>query len=881
MNHEWDIEERIFKGANVGAIEATWKRLVQENSTNDAIPMHRSNDTRDGMLCAKQAVAFCGLAQNLLVPSLFRHAAAQPDPPFTKWWETVDEQSDIAIEVSYAFAAEEFSVQEEASTGTAGFVSHKQKYTHKGVVHVSYTVSDARNVVIGQYMWTSKVARRHQLEHQVTGHPPRTKRFSGLGPLFHIINGDPDCGENFCELVKHVTMQAPLHNDCVLKLHRAFQIFGEIHKFHLEMSTPFWTSGQMEAASRMFTDLFIPYTPFAHSVEAETNRLSDSMERLKPADPSPAASARPIAPTTPYRGLLKGVDKFYSTLVAAMRKFGPGAEVVHLFEVTILLDHVIKKMGDAFDEIYASYKLRLVECGGGALFSAQNLRVTLNTLKDRKARQEHKVHKGLFQYCDEDYVMTGYVSFPYKDDGGRVRFGKRHLLATMERVVPMTSDRGGMHTIDLGIQTLCVCGPHHIHVATLPNFPSQMPPRIKILGKGMYNGKPKIVMIGNTEGATNIVCSCFCGYLCPNFVQLVTATEHLSDGEFNSKLGLLNGKMTNVISQLREMAMAQHSICIDIVDFIPVLAAQLGFDEAEVESAGWPLHNCALELVKCGASLCNLESRRRHASDSSTLQDVLTEMQRLRKQIMESGKLQAERQKREAADQEREEEAKRCRTASCPSCDHSRYEAQSQVWKRNCMQCNAAHDDHDDDTAGQAVYRSLCAAENNPSASSHACGVAGAADRESHDEGVMVDDFDGSKQLNILKWLGKALEAENLGSATSYAILNANTPPMLAGDNIGKLPEESNTAPRATEYRQYGNTEEVQRFQLTLMMQNYHRQHKFLQVERYTLTVLYTRFTQQFASSLQMEDQHDVTKTFPKIDGVVNTALDKFASSLK
>ena len=104
---------------------------------------------------------------------------------------------------------------------------------------------------------------------------------------------------------------------------------------------------------------------------------------------------------------------------------------------------------------------------------------------------------------------------------------------------------------------------------------------------------------------------------------------------------------------------------------------------------------------------------------------------------------------------------------------------------------------------------------------------------------------------------------------------------MLAGDNIGKLPEESNTAPRATEYRQYGNTEEVQRFQLTLMMQNYHRQHKFLQVERYTLTVLYTRFTQQFASSLQMEDQHDVTKTFPKIDGVVNSALDKFASSLK
>ena len=28
--------------------------------------------------------------------------------------------------------------------------------------------------------------------------------------------------------------------------------------------------------------------------------------------------------------------------------------------------------------------------------SAQNLRVTLNTLKDRKARQEHRVYKGPF-----------------------------------------------------------------------------------------------------------------------------------------------------------------------------------------------------------------------------------------------------------------------------------------------------------------------------------------------------------------------------------------------------------------------------------------------------------------------------------------------------
>ena len=168
-----------------------------------------------------------------------------------------------------------------------------------------------------------------------------------------------------------------------------------------------------------------------------------------------------------------------------------------------------------------------------------------------------------------------------------------------------------------------------------------------------------------------------------------------------------------------------------------------------------------MELVKCGASLATWKAG--GASDNSTLQDVLTEMQRLRKQIMESGKLQAERQKREAADKEREEEAKRCRTASCPSCDHSRYEAQSQVWKRNCMQCNAAHDDHDDDTAGQAVPEPV--RRGKQPVRSIARGGAGAADRESHDEGVMVDDFDGSKQLNILKWLGKALGAENLRSA--------------------------------------------------------------------------------------------------------------------
>ena len=95
-------------------------------------------------------------------------------------------------------------------------------------------------------------------------------------------------------------MQAPLHNDCVLKLHRAFQIFGEIHKFHLEMSTPFgpvdiWR--RRRNVHRSFHTLHA----LAHSVEAETNRLSDSMERSNPPTRR-LLLRRPIAPTTPYRG---------------------------------------------------------------------------------------------------------------------------------------------------------------------------------------------------------------------------------------------------------------------------------------------------------------------------------------------------------------------------------------------------------------------------------------------------------------------------------------------------------------------------------------------------------------------------------------------------
>lgn len=878
MSYLWDIDEQIFKGADVGAIEKTWNRLVQENSTDDIIPLHRSNESRNGMLCAKQVVAFCGFAQNLLLPSLFRQAASQI-LPFSKWWESVDDKTDIAIEVTYAFDATRFKHTEEATEGR--FASHQVRYTHEGVVSVTYTVCNGSNAILGTYIWKSSVRLHHQTHNNVCGHPSQCKKFSGLGPLFHIVNGKLDCDQDFCELLRHVTEEAPLHNECVLKLRNAFQILQTMQQFHLDMSRLFWTSRHAQAATSLFTDIFIPYTPFVPNCEAETDKLAQSMTQLRPTTEASHEASKPSsAGSERHSGLLKGVEKFYATLVAAMRKFGSMTELVDLFQVSILLDHVIKRMDDGFNEIYTSYKLRLVECGGGALFSAKNLRATLNTLKDKKARQEYNVEKGLFQYCDEDYVMTGYVSFPYKNSNGRVHLGTRHLLSTMQQTIPMTEHRSGMHTIDLGIRCLHVKGAHHVHVATLPNFANQMPPRIKVFGKGMYNGKPKIVMIGNTEGAVNTVKSCFCGYLCPNFIQLVGATEQLSDVEFNSKLGLLNAQMTNMISQLREIAMAQHSVCIDIVDFIPVLATQLGFTETEVDNAGWPLHNCALELVKCGASLCNLEARRRNVSDTtSTLQEVLAEMQTLRQKIMESGKLQEERNRRRLNAEERDAHAKRRRTTSCPCCDDKEYEAQSNVWKRNCAVCNPACDDVLEEDC-EVVYRGL-AAQEPP----QACGVSGAPPstkfhEDTHDA-VVVDDFNGSKQLNILKYLGEKLDLENFGIATSYAILNVDTPPMLASDNIGALPEEANTAPTATQYHQYGNTEEVQRFQLTLMMENYYRQNKFLNVQRYTLTVLYTRFKQDLSSSLQMAQQYDITKTFPKTDAIINQALKQFAEKFQ
>tara|TARA_B100001996_G_C18367324_1_gene480228 strand:+ start:42 stop:644 length:603 start_codon:yes stop_codon:yes gene_type:complete len=199
---------------------------------------------------------------------------------------------------------------------------------------------------------------------------------------------------------------------------------------------------------------------------------------------------------------------------------------------------------------------------------------------------------------------------------------------------------------------------------------------------------------------------------------------------------------------------------------------------------------------------------------------------------------------------------------------------QAKKWTLLCETCNVAHEtcfEHENDEG--AVYRSLSAQE-------HACGVRGESAKQQQEEPDIVDDFDGSKQLNILKFLGAKLDEENLGHVTSYAILDANTPPMLASDNIGEMLEDVNTAPNPTQYRAYGQTEEVERFQLTLMMENYYRKHTKLDSERLTLTVLYTQFKQEFASSLQMADQHDITVTFPSTDRVVNAALDDFCKKL-
>ena len=66
-----------------------------------------------------------------------------------------------------------------------------------------------------------------------------------------------------------------------------------------------------------------------------------------------------------------------------------------------------------------------------------------------------------------------------------------------------------------------------------------------------------------------------------------------------------------MVSAARRVFLARHSLMIDVVDFVVVLAYQLGFDVKEVEECGWELHNLSIELVKSGCNFNNLQTVKR------------------------------------------------------------------------------------------------------------------------------------------------------------------------------------------------------------------------------------------------------------------------------
>ena len=217
-----DIEDKIFKGANFTDIERTWKRLAQESSVDGLVPFHCANAANSGMLCVKQVIAFCGFALNVVLPFMF--------PGDVKWWQVVDNNTDIALEITYAFDG----CTSEAEKSTSTYASQRLTYTHRGVVTVTYNVFD-KDKQLGTYVWKDTVKLTNQSTDVCRPQPATTKRFGGLGALFHIVNSELHCPDNFCALLESVTQEAPLHNDCVIKLHNAFEICLQIHLFHLKM----------------------------------------------------------------------------------------------------------------------------------------------------------------------------------------------------------------------------------------------------------------------------------------------------------------------------------------------------------------------------------------------------------------------------------------------------------------------------------------------------------------------------------------------------------------------------------------------------------------------------------------------------------------------
>ena len=61
----------------------------------------------------------------------------------------------------------------------------------------------------------------------------------------------------------------------------------------------------------------------------------------------------------------------------------------------VALDFVAKTAKSGFDDIYTSLKLRIIQCGGGFMFSPVYLPLTLNAFKDYAAEHDYGVKRAV------------------------------------------------------------------------------------------------------------------------------------------------------------------------------------------------------------------------------------------------------------------------------------------------------------------------------------------------------------------------------------------------------------------------------------------------------------------------------------------------------
>ena len=831
----------MFRKENIQEIKETWNHLQQSCWTEGKILLQDSHDGRDVARCVRQTIALLGLALSILVPHIFREETASK-----KWWVELLSCEDIAIRVTHDFVEGSHIVTQKEVKHKHAFASNQcEEFVHKCALRITFDILKGDEFCVSRYTW-SNIVQRVAGSTNISLPVQHTKTFRGLGPLFHVLHSSP-VDREYCDLMKEITDEFPLYNPCVLKIANAIETLKSLVKYHItDMGRVFWYN-DMDVRNYE-VNLF---TPFVFDSDAGIKEMDSSFDstslhvKFPGATSASVANAESKCKRETLSGLLQGLEHVQTQVQAMRSRICTKGGLLQLSQGLVALDFVAKTAKSGFDDIYTSLKLRIIQCGGGFMFSPVNLPLTLNAFKDYAAEHDHGVNKGLFQHSTNDCIFTAYMAYPCNLNG-KVFRGKEQLLKTMSTTIQMTDDKRSMHQIDFKIANVNVSGTHAVHVASLPLFDNANPPSIMIRGKGMYNGTPKIMIIGTSAGASNSAEYVFCGYLCNNFIQELKLCAHLSNHDFESKLTLLNGPMKRMVSAARRVFLARHSLMIDVVDFVVVLADQLGFDVEEVEECGWELHNLSIELVKSGCNFNNLQAvkrKKKGTSDKVTLVSVIDEMKELKKRKMESAVLQRQRNEKKRALQTQ------------------KYELREDTFEANCF------------SGIEPTYRSA-------GSEVQVMGTKFASDEgqntQEQDED-MVSEF-AKASIDPLNLIGEELDENGLGSAYALGVVKPEKP-KLALDTLGCASEEANLAPSSSDFVEYGSAEEVEAHQLISMMKEYGKKEngkkEMLPVERLSLTCVFASYKQHFFEALMQKEQQDVTYTMPAIDKHINKALEK------